>query len=330
MSNSTIIPHNAIEETIQYPAKYELQSVAPNQSIVKMFTSLILYLMLGYVLLRRWDVLFLITTIVLIHELGHFIAMKLFDYHDTGIFFIPFFGAFVSGNKREISQKQSAIIFLAGPVPGILIGFTIYFIGKYTSIFFLGNLSLEFIANLFIWLNIINLLPIYPLDGGQLLNRLFLDEEGTVSQIFIILSALLITFFAVYTRFYILLILPAFFIYRYISTLKYIKLEHIIHLSGINLNASYNQLSNDDYWKVRTLLIENLSTFAHIKKGPPYEFDSREDKIAHEIENLLQRNLIQDATIGFKVIVALLWLLVIFSPWILNAGLSFLHYFKLF
>jgi hypothetical protein len=72
--------------------------------------------------------LLLITAIVGFHEMGHFIAMKAFRYKDLGIFFIPLLGAYVSGSKREVSQKESAIILLAGPLPGIVLGAVFFYL----------------------------------------------------------------------------------------------------------------------------------------------------------------------------------------------------------
>src|SRR6267154_5633785 len=113
------------EETVVYPAKFQ----KPEQSAniwLRSFFSLALYLVLGYYIFHSYKILLLITAIVMFHELGHFFAMKYFRYSDLGIFFIPLLGAYVSGSKREVSQKQSAIILLAGPLPGIILGIILY------------------------------------------------------------------------------------------------------------------------------------------------------------------------------------------------------------
>src|SRR6185436_1068969 len=78
--------------------------------LMRSVTSLALYLVLGYYIFHSFEMLLLITAIVVFHELGHFFAMKAFRYKDIGIFFIPLLGAYVSGSKREVSQKESAII----------------------------------------------------------------------------------------------------------------------------------------------------------------------------------------------------------------------------
>src|ERR1043166_929806 len=113
-----------------YPPKPELENKKGNVW-VRSITSLALYLLIGYYFFSaNWMLLLILTCIVIFHELGHFLAMKAFHYKELGIFFIPLLGAYASGTKREISQKQSAIILLAGPLPGIIVGIVLFLVTK--------------------------------------------------------------------------------------------------------------------------------------------------------------------------------------------------------
>src|SRR5439155_12865752 len=62
-----------------------------------------------------------LVAVLLYHELGHFVAMKLFGYRDATIFFVPFFGAATVGRKHDATAAQQIIVLLAGPVPGLLL-----------------------------------------------------------------------------------------------------------------------------------------------------------------------------------------------------------------
>src|SRR6476620_4690515 len=124
MDNEELIA--AAEEAPVYPPKYE-EKKSDQWIWLRSLGSLAIYLALGYYIFKRWEILLLITAVVLFHELGHFIAMKAFRYKDLGIFFIPLLGAYVSGSKREVSQKESAVILLAGPLPGIILGAVFFF-----------------------------------------------------------------------------------------------------------------------------------------------------------------------------------------------------------
>src|SRR6478672_11354498 len=147
-----------------YPPKPALENKKGNVW-VRSITSLALYLLIGYYFFSaNWALLLILTAIVVFHELGHFLAMKAFHYKELGIFFIPLLGAYASGTKREVSQKQSAVILLAGPLPGIIIGIFLFVLSQnhssemaYEDYTLLGKT-----ATWLIFLNVLNLLPIYP------------------------------------------------------------------------------------------------------------------------------------------------------------------------
>ena len=133
-------PNEAIVIVLPKPSEAEPKSAV--NIWTRSATSLALYLLLGYYIFHSFEFLLLITAIVVFHELGHFFAMKAFRYKDLGIFFIPLLGAYVSGKKREVSQKESAIILLAGPLPGIILGISLYFVDKFYPGQYIGHISL--------------------------------------------------------------------------------------------------------------------------------------------------------------------------------------------
>lgn len=315
------------EEAVVYPPKF----VKPEQSSnvwARSILSLAAYLVLGYYIFPSYKILLLITAIVIIHELGHFIAMKLFRYKDLGIFFIPLLGAYVSGSKREVSQKESAIILLAGPVPGIIIGIIFYLFYKTNHSLSIAGLSYETISSSFIFLNLINLLPVYPLDGGQLLNRVFLDEESWVSKIFVFLSIGFMVWFALYggpRPYYVLLLFPLMMILRMFGDTKLKSLEKRINTSGIDMDKSYEDLPDEDYWKIRNIVIEEHSSFKDVPAAPPYEYSDKEEKIMETIQSLLHRHLIQDLSVVAKIFIILLWLGAFAAPWFLEMYQAILY-----
>ncbi|MGZ8509036.1 MAG: site-2 protease family protein [Chitinophagaceae bacterium] len=314
-------------EAFAYPPKYKKQD-QPVNVWLRSFTSLGLYLILGYYIFPSYKMLLLITAIVIIHELGHFLAMKYYRYSDLGIFFIPLLGAYVSGTKREVSQIQSSIILLAGPLPGIIIGIILHFIDNNSSAgYYPFDISLSQIALLFIILNLINLLPVYPLDGGQLLNRVFLDEESHISKLFIFLSAAFMCWVAWKLNFYILLIFPAMMLLRLRSDKNMDHAEKRIEEEGINADTSYEEMADEDYWKMRNILIDEHPSFKDIAKAPPYEYSNREDKVMTTIQSLLHRHVIQDLSTAGKIFIFILWVSALAAPWLLDMDMSFFHRF---
>ncbi|HSU27103.1 MAG TPA: site-2 protease family protein [Chitinophagaceae bacterium] len=303
-----------------YPPKYEKNETGSNIWI-RSILSLALYLVLGYYIFRSFEMLLLITAIVIFHELGHFFAMKFFRYKDLGIFFIPLLGAYVSGSKREVSQRESAIILLAGPIPGIVLGALFYILYKNNpDLSFLG-ISFYSISVSLIVLNLINLLPVYPLDGGQLLNRVFLDEESWVSKVFVFLSAgflCWVALFAFQRPVYPLLIFPALMIMRMFSDSRLNSIEKKMEAEGIELDRSYEDLPDADYWRIRDFLADEHPAFKDIVSGPPYTYSSKEDKVMTTIESLLHRHLIQDMSWLGKIFILLVWIAALMSPWLMD------------
>jgi stage IV sporulation protein FB len=322
-------PGKPPQNSFVYPPKPEQENKKGNVWI-RSFISLALYLLIGYYFFSaNWILLLILTAIVIFHEFGHFLAMKMYHYKELGIFFIPLLGAYASGTKREVSQKQSTIILLAGPLPGIIVGIVLFLVTKdqFTEMSYQTFSLLRNTAALLIFLNVLNLLPIYPLDGGQLLNRLFLDESKIIGKIFVILSALALGYFAITIQFYPLLVFPAMMLFRLRTDTKFDELTRKVEESGINLEKAYEEISDGDYWKIRNILIENnYATVRNINPAPPYEYSVNEDKVVSAIENLLQRTIVQDLSWAGKLLIILIWTGSFAAPFLLNMDLPFLHY----
>ena len=123
----------------------------------------------------NWKTMVVIVPVLLFHELGHYAAMRVFGHDDAKIFFLPFIGAITTSKKHNGSPWQRAIILLAGPVPGIVLGALLLSAE--------GSLS-HALGRLFIVVNGINLLPIVPLDGGRLVSTLLLSRSGKLEAAF--------------------------------------------------------------------------------------------------------------------------------------------------
>ncbi|MAE66584.1 MAG: hypothetical protein CMJ18_20125 [Phycisphaeraceae bacterium] len=112
-----------------------------------------------------WQFAGMLVLILLVHEMGHFVAMKAFGYRDVRMFFIPMLGAAVSGRPTNVAGWKKVIVYLAGPLPGIAIGIAAG-IGAIVN----GQEWLQQLALIAIVLNLINLAPILPLDGGRVID----------------------------------------------------------------------------------------------------------------------------------------------------------------
>jgi Zn-dependent protease len=125
--------------------------------------------------------LFIIIALV-VHELGHYIAMTIFGYRDRQILILPF-GAATLGEKTDAKALQKTVVFLSGPALGLIAGTGCLIAGFETKI-----KPLEFCGIFFLILNYINLLPIVPLDGGRLFELALFSRAPLLKSVFTIVS----------------------------------------------------------------------------------------------------------------------------------------------
>ncbi len=171
--------------------------------------SLLLYIGIYYLLFHDLKSILLLVIVIVVHEAGHFIAMKSYGYGNVKMLFIPLLGAFVSGQPSHVHPVKKMVVLMAGPIPGILIGMICLMAYSYSQQYIYYQLAL-----LFIFLNVFNLLPVAPLDGGQMLETLFFSSGKIVQTIFIALSAILIALLAWGTKNYALLLIDLFLLMR--------------------------------------------------------------------------------------------------------------------
>ena len=308
------------EMTPEIP-KPELEEPKSRPNVwLKSLGSLAFFLIVGYFFFKQnWTLVLVLTGVVVFHELGHFVAMKIYKYQELGIFFIPLLGAYVSGKKQEVSQTQSAIILLAGPIPGIFFGIILHFLSVQLDLDFL-----EKVAWIMIFLNVLNLLPVYPLDGGQLLHRLFLDDYNILGKIFVLLSVALMSWIAISSGFYFLLFFPFMMISRMIGDVQHERIEKKIEAEGVDLMKSYDELTAEEYWRIRNAVIKYYPQFKDVQPSPPYEISPKEDQIISAIQGLLQRSLIQDLSLTGKFLILIVWIGFFLAPFIIKNPLNYL------
>lgn len=172
-----------------------------------------------------WSVLPMIVVVLLIHELGHFWTMRYFGYQDTSIFFIPLFGAAAKGEKDNATPFEEYLVSLAGPLPGIIIAIAIGFM-MFSNPELRENELLKDYAMMSLFLNYINLLPIFPLDGGKIVQTLLFTRYPMAQFYFFLVSILVIIFAALMLKSILLGIFALLLIFslnNHYSTSKLIK-----------------------------------------------------------------------------------------------------------
>lgn len=125
----------------------------------------------------------MLTVVLVIHELGHYLAMRIVGYRDVSIFFVPLLGAATTGRHDRASPWQQLAVFLAGPVPGLLLALGVIVALALPASPLLAWLPpsayqpLRVLLALLVVINYLNLLPISPFDGGRIVETLYLSRR---------------------------------------------------------------------------------------------------------------------------------------------------------
>lgn len=104
-----------------------------------------------------------IVLMILIHELGHVFAAKMKGLPVSAPVFIPFLGALITMKKNPSDAATEAFIGIGGPILGTVGGVAAFGLGVY-----IDSPVIVSVAYAAFYLNLINLLPIHPLDGGRI------------------------------------------------------------------------------------------------------------------------------------------------------------------
>jgi Zn-dependent protease len=116
----------------------------------------------AYALLGGWWFGLGLVVLIFVHEMGHVLELRRQGVPASAPLFIPFMGAFVGMKQLPDNAWKEAQVALAGPILGTLGAAAVWALGAYYDSNFLKAMAfVGFLINLF------NLLPVVPLDGGR-------------------------------------------------------------------------------------------------------------------------------------------------------------------
>ena len=116
----------------------------------------------AYALLWGWAFAVGFVLLLLLHELGHVIQLRREGIDASAPMFIPFLGAVISAKSLGEDAAAEARVGLAGPILGSLASLIPFGLWLAT-----GEDFWRALAYVGFFLNLFNLLPVVPLDGGR-------------------------------------------------------------------------------------------------------------------------------------------------------------------
>ncbi|AAN53899.1 site-2 protease family protein [Shewanella oneidensis MR-1] len=118
------------------------------------------------------------------HEYGHIRAMKYFGMKTKGIYLIPFMGGLALSDEKINTRWQDVVISIMGPTFGLLMS-----VGSLIAYHFTDNIFFAGLAAFNALLNLFNLLPILPLDGGHILKSISFSMNSIMGLIACVIGA---------------------------------------------------------------------------------------------------------------------------------------------
>lgn len=117
----------------------------------------------SYAMLYGWKYAVGFVALILVHEMGHYYAAKEKNLAVSLPMFIPFLGAWIALKEQPMNAEVEAYVAYAGPFVGSIASFGLYFLSReYHSGLLMALAQAGFFINLF------NLIPLRPLDGGRI------------------------------------------------------------------------------------------------------------------------------------------------------------------
>jgi Zn-dependent protease len=190
------------DEQLYRDSMEQLRSPRPLPVTSIVFVVLMLVFVIGvFADLKSVSGVLVLVAVVLFHEAGHALGMRVFGFRDVRMFFIPFFGAAVSGRPRGAAAWKEAAVSLLGPLPGIVLGLVAIrdTIGSPTP----SGLAFR-MAEALLLLNAFNLLPLGFLDGGRFLERVLFSRHRVLEVAFVAFGSLALGLLALWGRMYLL------------------------------------------------------------------------------------------------------------------------------
>jgi Zn-dependent protease len=110
-----------------------------------------------------WQMATGIVFLIFVHEMGHVIAAKLLGVPVTAPLFIPFLGASITMKQNPRDAWTEALMAYGGPLAGCIGSWICWALALY-----LHEPWMMVVASISFLINLFNMIPIPPLDGGRI------------------------------------------------------------------------------------------------------------------------------------------------------------------
>lgn len=240
----------------------------------------------AYSYMFTWQFAAMLIIMIFIHELGHVVAMRQCGIHVKGIYLIPFFGGAAVADGDFKTRRDETYIALMGPWFGFLV--SIFF----AIMYFITNIPV-FAAGA-TWcslINLFNLLPVNPMDGGRVLKSIAFSIGNIFGLVFLAISLLCMIYLIIFFKVWLFLILLIVAVLELSIELYLERKRKKRKQSILELKKSIESIEFDSLNESEKETVESAS--AHIKK---LEETAIEEKPKMSIKQLIIYSLLYIVT----------------------------------
>lgn len=219
---------------------------APAQGMqwLLMLISGFLFIVIGWPLLGL-DLTLILLVVIAFHEAGHWLAMRLYGYGNPHITLLPLLGGVTIGHENEPNAARRAWVALAGPLPGIVLGWAMLVAVALSGDFNLVGWELLAIAILLV-VNYLNVLPIPPLDGHHVVQAILPPRWVAVQIVLIVIGVAAGAYLAYLLEFWAI---------AFIAGLQLLGLRSLLRTTRIVTKLAKEPLATDADPDARRVLI---------------------------------------------------------------------------
>jgi Zn-dependent protease len=166
-----------------------------------------LFMIWVYSRIFGWPLAVGVVLLLFVHEMGHFVAAKLLGIPVSAPLFIPFLGAAIVMRQNPRDAWTEALMAYAGPLAGGVGGWVCLILGveMHWAVMFP-------IAGFTFFLNLFNLIPLPPMDGGRIC--------AAVSRWFWVLGLLMLGGAVIYFQAWSMMIIAILVVYMAIQRIR--------------------------------------------------------------------------------------------------------------
>lgn len=146
----------------------------------------------GWATVSTWQFAVILMLSLGIHESGHVWAMRRCGIPTKGFYFIPFLGGAAISEESARSRSDEAFVVFMGPIFGLGVALA-FALGHVVT----GSPLLAAAASWTALVNLFNLLPVNPLDGGRLMTAVMFSLHSRAGLVWMGLSVVAASFLAV-------------------------------------------------------------------------------------------------------------------------------------